>query len=294
MLHKSKLKILFGCVPVILAIIFMSGCAAKTVEPWGDPQTGVMLQYRLPMDEALMYESTGDVTQTIDVMGQTIDTEINSSSKYSFTSKGLRDGNLVLGVKIGDMEINVASVQGDFTPDMSTVIGKGFDMILSPMGKELDVSGAKELEYETASGKQSLSSGFQAIFPNLPDKPLKIGDTWPTEDTIVDSSTSTEVTIKLENLNTVDGFEVVDGMECVRIKTTGTGTFTGEGTEGGADLVFNADIKSTDIWYFAYKKGVFVKMESEAFAEGTITVTSPQNMEIPLARDMKTSIWLVK
>jgi hypothetical protein len=47
-------------------------------------------------------------------------------------------------------------------------------------------------------------------------------------------------------------------------------------------------------WYFAYKEGIFVKMISNGSAEGTITVSGPQNMSIPMTREVKGEIKLVK
>lgn len=71
----------------------------------------------------------------------------------------------------------------------------------------------------------------------------------------------------------MDGFETVDGLECVRIKSAITGTLEGTGEEQGMALNFKGEIEGTDTWYFAYKEGFYVKMASTAAMEGTIATS---------------------
>ncbi len=117
----------------------LAGCAAKKASPWGDPQTGLILQYRMAEDQVLKYQTSAEQTQDIEVMGQAMTTETTSSSSFTVKPKGLKENNHLLHVTIDSMSVDISSPQGDLSPDLSSVIGESFEMVLSPLGKELDV-----------------------------------------------------------------------------------------------------------------------------------------------------------
>ena len=284
-----------GCAFLLISAMILAGCAAKTAALWGDPQTGLILTYRMPEIQSLGYRFSVDQTQTIEVMGQVIDTESDQSIGFSVLAKGMKDGNQQLAVTIDSMTVNVDSPQGKMSPDMSSVVGKAFDMILSELGKELELSGAASIQYDLGpSGKRNISSSFQAIFPDLPGRPVKVGDTWMTEDLITDKTESAEIRLRFKNTHRLDGFETVDGLDCARIKTTVTGTLEGEGEQQGMGLTFKGDISGDDTWYFAYKEGLYVGMTSTASTTGTIDTSGLQSLTIPLKQKMDMETRLVR
>lgn len=294
MIYKKSFKTWFVFLPVILAIFILAGCAAK-LPIWGDPQTGLILQYRIAEDQVLKYQLTIEQTQDVEVMGQQMKTETKGDIAFTAKSKGLEGNNHQLGITIDSMSININSPQGEISPDMSTVEGKSFDMTMSMLGKELDLSGAESIQYDLGqAGKRDLTSNFQAVFPDLAGKPVKIGDTWTSKDTITEKIGSGEIEITLESLNTLEGFETVDGLECAKISVKITGTLEGGGDQGGADLAFKGEIEGTETWHFAYKEGLLVKMITDAFTKGTVSVRGPQEMSIPLAQKMKIETKLIK
>jgi hypothetical protein len=280
--------------PAFLVIGLLAGCAAKTMPVWGDPETGMILQYRMPENQMLTYESWGETHQVAEVMGQTIETDISSSNNFTAESKGKVENDHRLTITIGGMSLKIQSTQGELEPDMSSVIGKSFDMVLSDLGKEVELIGADEIKFDLGpEGTRSVSSGFQDIFPNLADHPVKIGDTWPDESTITEETDSGETIIHFTGVNTLAGFETVGGMECVKITGEGTGTIESKGEQQGMELVTTGEIKGTSTWYFAYKEGIFVKQMNEGTVEGTIDVPS-QGIQIPYTREAKSGINLVK
>jgi hypothetical protein len=294
MLRKKAFKTWLVFLPVILAICILAGCAAK-LPYWGDLQTGLILQYRMAEDQVLKYQMTIDQTQDIEIMGQQMKTETKGEIAFTAKSKGLKENNHQLGITIDFMSININSPQGKISPDMSTVEGKSFDMTLSVLGKELDLSGAESIQYDLGqAGKRDIVSNFQAVFPDLADMPVKIGDTWTSKDTITEKIGSGEIEIILESLNTLEGFETVAGLECAKITVKISGTLEGGGNQGGADLTFKGEIEGTETWHFAYKEGLFVKMTTDAFTKGAVSVRGPQEMSIPLAQEMKIEIKLIK
>lgn len=281
-------------VPSFLAICMLAGCAAKTAPVWGDPQTGFNLQYRMPEGQVLKYDSWGETQQTMEVMGQTIDVDIDSTNAFSVESKGQKEQNYRLTITIDDMSISIQSPQADLEADMSTVIGKSFDMVISPLGKELELIGAEAIEYDMGpEGMRNISASFQDLFPAVAGRPVKVGDTWSDESTVTDKSSSGEAVIKVSSINTLEGFETIDGWECIRISAEASGTIEGSGEQQGMELITSGNIKGTGTWFFAYKEGLFVKLTTEGSVEGTVNVPS-QSIDIPFTREMVSEIKLVK
>ncbi|MCU0646243.1 MAG: hypothetical protein MUC94_18550 [bacterium] len=105
------------------------------------------------------------------------------------------------------------------------------------------------------------SSNFLTIFPDLPGKPVKIADSWTTNDTINVKEGGTEMRMTFVSVNTLQGFETVDGHECAKVTA---------------------------------KEGVFVKSISDGLSEGTVAVTGAQKMTIPMTMATKFETNLVK
>jgi len=214
MFHKDIFKTWISFLPVIMAIFILAGCAAR-LPIWGDPQSGLILQYQMAEDQVLKYQLTIEQTQDAEVMGQHMKTENKIKIAFTAKSKGLKENNQQLGITIDSMSININGPQGELSPDMSTVEGKSFDFTMSRLGKELDLSGAESIQYDLGqAGKRDLASNFQAIFPDLADKPIKVGDTWTNKNTITEKIGDGKIKISLESFNTLAGFETVDGLEC--------------------------------------------------------------------------------
>ena len=267
-----------------LAVLALTGCAGK--KAWyGDPEKGLNLEYRFTNAKPLSYRMTNTFKQTLDIMGQTMEVDADGETAFTVSSEGAAKDIYTLDVAIDAASFAIKSMGGNIEPDMSELAGKRFAMTLTLLGKELDVSGAEELTYDMGpQGTGNMSSQFQAVFPDLPGRAVAVGDTWTSSDTVRDKSENSESTIMLHNTHTIDGFETVNGMECVRIRNAFTGSLAGKGQQQGMDLVSKATIEGTETWYFAYKKGVFVRTVSTGSAKGTIVGSGMQEITIPMTR----------
>jgi hypothetical protein len=271
---------------------FAAGLAAAVgLAVWAAATT--VLEYKMPKGRALTYESKSEQAQVMTVMGQSVDTNTTSASTFTFTPKGSKDKNFLLGVTVDDMSASVTSSQGDMSPDLSSVKGKSFDMVLSPLGAEVDVSGAEAITYSVATEERNIASGFKTFFPDLPGKPIKVGDTWPSSVGVEEKMTSMTIRIDLQNVNTLEGFEKIDGTECARISAQVTGTISGSGSQMGQDLTFSGSVKGKDTYYFAVKEGFYVKASSESTSEISIDVPA-QSMTIPMTQTTKSEVKLTK
>ena len=265
---------------------------ATSLAPAPASAATVVLEYKMPTGRALTYQSKSEEAQVMEIQGQAMDTNSTNTATFTFKAKGLKDKNFLLGVTIDDIAATMASsAQGDMSPDMSAVKGKSFDMVLSPLGSEVDVSGAEAITYDLATETRNLSSGFKMFFPDLPGKPVQVGDTWPSSAGIEEKTSSMNIRIDFQNVNTLEGFETVDGMECARISSQVTGTITGTGSQMGQDLTFSGTSKGKDVWYFAVKEGIFVKAMSESTTEMSIDVAAA-GVTIPMTQTTKAEVKL--
>jgi hypothetical protein len=279
----------------ILALSVLAGFAIQNVIAEAKPQSAITLAYQFPEGKTLTYRTTSTQTQNLDVMGQALSTESNSAIEFTLQPKGLKEGQYQLGVTINAFKVEAQSPQGGMAADASSVVGKSFDMILSNLGKEVDTSGASSIRYTMGiAGTRDLGASFQAFFPDLPERPVKIGDSWPSEDAVTQKSDAGDIRIIFNIVNTLEGFETVDGLECARIKGAVTGKMTGNLEQQGMALLFDAKIDGTQTWYFAVKEGILVKTETKATIGGVITAGEPANITIPMTGEMWTETHLIK
>lgn len=281
-------------VVAILAFTVLAGCAGKK-NFWGDPTTGLILQYRMPGNQTLRYEINNTATQTMEVADQSIDIQMTEFSRILLQPKGLEEGDHSLSVTLDSIFIGIVTPGGELSPDMSSVNGRSFDMTLSVLGKEGDLSGAEAIEYDLGSGgKRNVAATFQALFPNLAGRPLKIGDSWATQDTISEKGSNGETILTFDGTSTLAGYETVDGFECAKITEVFTGSLSGQGVEGGMNLTYEGAIEGSGTSYFAYKEGFLVKTTGTGAADATIKGSGPQEISIPMKRSYAMETKLVR
>jgi hypothetical protein len=271
----------------------LTGCAKKA--PWGSIEEGLILEYRMVPGGTMKYEMAQEAEQKFEMMGQQVTMVFDKAYGFSLASRGLREGNHDLTITIESMDAGVSSPQGDFPANVEAAVGKSFDLTVSPLGKEQVLSGADSVRYSLGmAGTRDVSSDFQGLFPDLAGRPVKVGDTWNTKDAIDVKDENADIRIATVNVNTFDGFETVNGMECARVAAEVTGTVTGEGSQMGSNLSFSGSVEGTEVWYFAYKEGLLIKSTSELSIQTTITVSGAQQMTIPMTQQLTTETVLVE
>jgi hypothetical protein len=277
-----------------LAVSLIPGCAAKKAAP-GASSGATTLEYRLPPGTAVTYKSTQGSTQTMQVMNQYINTDSKKVITFTMAPGAMKDNKQTLTITVDSLLVSMTTPQGDFSADVSQTIGKSFDMVLTTLGQELEISGADLIQYSLGpAGSRSIKSDFQTAFPDLAGRPLKAGDTWANTDTTDVDESGMILKIITENLNTFVGLEDLSGMKCARITTTSKGTVKGEGEQQGMKVVLDSQLDGTDIWFFAPDRGLLAKLTSDVSMSGTVAVGGPQGMSIPMKQQMKTEVVLIK
>jgi hypothetical protein len=282
---------------IVLAGILLTGCTGKKAL-WGGPDTGYILTYRLASDQMLNYHSSMEQNTSMEIMGNSMNTENRSTMNYTITGKGSDNAdNLLLEIKVDSMTVINTGPQGSQTLDTKSLTSKSFGLSVSSLGKEGDYTGTDSLYLDLTAmggGRQTIDTFFRNPFPDLPERPVKVGEKWKSDDSRTENQGGMEIGIKSHSVSTLTGFETVNGLDCAKILVETTGTLDGAGQQMGMDLTFEGDTESTTTWYFAYKKGVVIKASSEIFMEATIAASGAQNMTIPMTQEANSELHLIQ
>ncbi len=275
-----KKRGLFILLAMLTGAILLMSCGTGTSMRSGNIETGMVLQYHIPQDSPLTYDMGTKVTQSVDAMGQTFETDIDTDYQFRIVSTGRDGGNQQLQVTINSISLSVESPQGSMNPDVSELSGKQFTMALTPNGKEQLISDMSELAINLGQGQsQNLGTDFGSLFPDFSMETVMVGDTWSTVDSMNINSGGTNLGMIYQKQHIIEGRETMNGYDCIRVVSEVTGTMQGTGSQGGFDMDINGEITGTDTWYFAYQEGILVQSTSDYTTDAEISV---QGMSMPM------------
>jgi len=235
------------------------------------------LKYQLPVGTKFIMTSMGATEIVTDQMGTEVAVDIQSEGKDIYVVTGEQGNGLSIEVEMGERTQDVSSMMGSDSTDYSELVGKKVKFVLLPNGEVEGYAGFEDLpEITTATGEKLTEElyrlGVEETFPKLPEKSVKLGDTWSdTEDR--------EMPLEQGSLLTASDFtyrvleEITrDGIECLKIEVAGTTKLSGEFEQQGNSLSMEREVKSSGFLYFAHQQGMFIGMEMDSRAEGVITV----------------------
>jgi hypothetical protein len=242
---------------------------------------GVKLEYNYPAGRYVKYLSDTKVVQDMEVNGQSMQVNVSMTFGCEVKSAGKQGENLNLEIKIDTMAQNVESPQGSAGGSVTDVKGKVFNMIISPSGKIVDLSGASKVVFTVeGSGESNLTQSFLNYFPALPKNPLKAGDTWTSIDTIDSKTQTNTIWMPIESNFKFEGIEKINGVDCAKISSTISGTRKMITQSQGMEIHTNGPFTGTQTLYFAVNEGYFVKQSVVSKMTGNIDMPD-QNMSFP-------------
>jgi hypothetical protein len=281
-------------VVVALVLAVVAGCSMKKYVVAEKP-TGLVLEYRMPEGEVLKYKSSQRSDRTMEVMGLAMESSIYKTYEFSCVSQGKDRDNFLLKITIDAMDAGMETPQGDYSAGVDSVLGRSFTMVMSNLGRELDVSDAESIKYDAGPiGQISVKSDFEAVFPDLPGSPVEIGDTWTTQDSLRVNESEMDMLITMTRVHTLHSVEPMMGMEAAVVMSSVTGTISGAGKQGEAEVAVEGTLSGTETWYFAYERGLFVEWSSDVFAKNMIDVKGPQEMTFPMSEKMSFETTLIQ
>jgi hypothetical protein len=247
----------------------------------------VKLEYNYPADKTIIYAGKSTMAQIMDIQGQTMQTDVNSAMDCSVKAMGKQDNNLKLAIVVDTLGQTTNSPMGSSGGAMQSVMGKPFNIIISPEGKPVDMSEATSLVYNVeGSGESNLSQSMSDFFPVLPSKPVAPGDVWNMSDSISTKSSAMTMKVVDNTVNKLEGFENSDGIECAKISSQHSGMWIMAIQSQGMDIFIKGPFTGTSECLFAVKEGYFIRNTSSTKMTGTLDITS-QGLSMPIVIEVK-------
>lgn len=287
-MKKLKLRILLPAIIFIASIL----CNLPLLSQTADNQ--ISMKYKYPEDRSVTYKQTSKILQNMDIEGQQMQNVINTLFGCSVKSAGGSGTDLALEVRIDTVAQSVESPMGGSGGGVSGLSGKTFRMVISPSGKEIDLSGAAKVAFHAASsGTTNLANNMMDFFPDLPVAMVKQGDKWNAVDSINASSESTSMRLLTNSENTFEGIEKVNGYDCIKISSNVSGTQTIKTLSQDMNVKVTGPYTGKYTTWFSVEEGYFIKTSSEALLKGTIEI-SEMAMTMPLTMTVSTTTDLVE
>jgi hypothetical protein len=281
------------CLAVILSGICSLGLSQKKSDA-SVQKGGINLEYKYSADKNVKYLSDTKIVQDMDINGQSMLVNISMSLGCEVKSAGKQGENLNLEIKIDTMAQNVESPQGSAGGPVNDVKGKVFNIIISPSGKIIDLSGASKVVYTIeGSGESNMNQSFLSYFPVLPKNSVQPGDTWTTNDTIDSKSQSNSVWMPVAAAFKYEGLEKINGIDCAKITATLTGTRKMTTQSQGMEIHTSGPFTGTQTLFFAVNEGYFVKQTVVSKMTGNIEIPD-QNMSFPVVMTITSTNEIVK
>ena len=284
---KRKLNAAFksGLSVILFAALTLSVSAQKqkkTEKATEKAPQGIVLKYNFPVGKPLTYSSRTNIDQEMEMNGSQIPVTVSINLVCTITGQGNVGDNLKLDIRLDTLSQNIESPNGSGGGPVTDVEGKSFTMILSPLGKELDLKDAEKITYTVEGQESNVSQTFTDYFPDLQNRELKPGDTWSSNDTLNSKATTMSVKQIAKSDNKFEGIVNVDGLECARITSTVSGTREQTGESMGMDISIKGTFTGTNEFLFAVKEGYLVKETANSKMIGNIELSGGQNMSMPL------------
>jgi hypothetical protein len=286
MKNSLRNKLIFSCALLLVFAITTTGYSQKKTKD-KLPKGTIKLEYNYPSDKTVKYLNDSKVYQVMDVNGQSMQVNVSSVFGCSVKNVGKQDENLKLEIRIDTMAQNIDTPQGASGGTIKEVQGKIFNMVLSPKGKEVDISEAEKVVFNIeGSGQSNASQSFRSFFPDLPKTPVKPGDTWISSDSVASKTPTTSMKVLTKSENKYEGIEKIDGMDCAKISAAISGTMEMTTQTQGMDVYTSGPFTGQAVMFFAVKEGYFIRQIVTTKMTGNIEISGPQNMSFPVVMDM--------
>ena len=261
-MSRVKLSVLLSVV-VLMLVYVSTGCTQE-----------YELKYKLPKGTTFTLKTSATEEQISDQMGQEVVININRNSESAVDVLSLDDKTgMTLSYEYTKRVTESDGPMGLNSTDYLDLLGKKVKFIINSTGHASGFEGFEELPEITSPNGQTTSGddfirGIKNLFPKMPEKTVKIGETW------TDNQESEAGSLKTMTNFTYKTVEDVkkDGFDCLKIEIVYTQTVKGTLDQNGMEIALDIKGEGSGVMYFGYKKGMVIYSENTLKSEGTAEV----------------------
>jgi hypothetical protein len=168
--------------------------------------------------------------------------------------------------------------------------GRRFPLTLTRNGEISDFGGSDTLKVSlnlNGPGRYTVKEFFEnytgSFFPVLPTGPRKIGETWEGGREFNQNIGGFDILFQIESVTTLEGFESVGTIRCLKLQSEGQFVAEGSASEGRRRLDGEGEIQT--ITLFDYQTGRLIRHDLDFFGE--FTMAQAQAGTIPATLESK-------
>jgi type IV pilus biogenesis protein CpaD/CtpE len=255
--------------------VLLAGVAGCTAGDSGRAAAPVDLRFAIPPG-GITYTAEYSQEVLVDMGDHAMEASRRYGARYTITDAGGGDERKEASVHLDSLGIAVTTGQGRQAFDTRHLIGDEFTMIVQDVGGAPEYGG--ELPAIDLGPMLGGAVGPMLLmdygFPQLPGRPVSVGDTWVSTSTRSHVEGILEVTAHLTAEYTFAGWETAAGVECVRIEASVTGDLSGLGEQHEVAFDYTGTLHGTRVWLFDPASGSLVQMHGEDSTEGVMTSES--------------------
>lgn len=284
----------FKSIFIGLLILGFAGCAAQKPN-WRESvkNKGASFTYHFKKGDKFKYRFTTNTNTSQEVAGQT--REINSTIKavVRYNVQNIqKDGVFSIQSSIDSLDINFNNpMMNQAKAMLQKAVNKPVTFTITKIGKIGTIDGLKA--FPSFQGAANWEQTFSALFFKLPNKPIKIGDSWTDTKTKTTKSGPMNLKIVSKSKYTLKSIQPYNGVDCLFIIYTSDITLSGKGNQSGMALSYTGTGSSSGKIYFNPETSTYILMTSDSAVDGTVSIPS-RNMEIPSSTTVSTKAVQIK
>ena len=248
-------------------------------------QESFKLNYNFVKGKDYKYKITNDGIVTQTMMGQEIKININGEIYAKLESEGANADSTYLLISLDSAKYRINMPMRDTTTTLDNMIGKRTRLTVLKDGRIMD-----RQTIDTVMGNADMMSQVGAELTSLiilPDKEIKMGETWNNEN--VDSVNMMGGSIKTKSNIDYTLLGKTDTLDhpCLRIGYQGKTSSEGKAKIMGMELFIEGNGKVTGMFLFDAGRGIMINSNSQIDNEMTMAATGEQNIIIPISQSSK-------
>jgi hypothetical protein len=255
-----------------LSIVCIGSCGTQNILTKAR-KSGILMEYTFPEND-LNYSQTQDVKQEIDAMGQIIDIDMTQAIYFSARKNSMEGPHTKLDMKVHSMDMEIDAMGQGMSPDLSSMKGKEFQMVVSATGREVDTHEPDAIVYQVSPDEKSnFGMIFNSMFTDLPGGTVKINDSWTSHDSVTFKEGEKFTTLVINGTHTLKDFSESKGVKCAEIAAVYDGSMRGKVISNGMEMDLKGKITGTGTWIFDIEKGQLVQDSTVGKAAGILSMS---------------------